>query len=156
VRKAVMPELTRKRAPGQPDCWHIHYDGVRVGVIARRSGNPRDTEAWRWDCGFYPGPAQPQLGGSAANFEAARRDFETAWRSYLQNCSPSDFQKHRDWIAHRAAIDAAHARGDKLPTEFPSSMMTCICGNRFDNHKPAENQIHLPHIYAAQAEGIRW
>jgi hypothetical protein len=150
-----MPKLTRRSASEQPNCWHIHYDGVRVGVIARRSGNPRDTEAWRWDCGFYPGPDQPQLRGTAASLEEAEKAFKTAWRGYLAKCSPADFQKHRDWIAHRAVIDAAHARGEKLPTEFPSSMMTCICGTRFDSHKPADNLVHLPHIYAAQAEGIR-
>jgi hypothetical protein len=26
-----------------------------VGTIARRSGNPHDTDPWEWRCGFYPG-----------------------------------------------------------------------------------------------------
>jgi hypothetical protein len=37
-----MPELTRKRVNDHPECWHIHNAGVRVGVIAERSGHPRD------------------------------------------------------------------------------------------------------------------
>jgi hypothetical protein len=80
-----------------------------------------------------------------------RLDFETAWRSYLPKCTPADFQAYRDWQAHRIEIDAKHARGEKHWTEYPSSMMTCVCGTRFDSHKPADNGVHLPHIYAAQA-----
>jgi hypothetical protein len=30
-------------------------------------------------------------------------------------------------------------------------MMLCACGIRFNSHVLAENLIHLPHIYAAQA-----
>jgi hypothetical protein len=35
-------------------------------------------------------------------------------------------------------------------------MMRCACGVRFDSHVVPQNLIHLPHIYAAQAEGRRW
>jgi hypothetical protein len=48
---------------------------------------------------------------------------------------------------------AIRARGEKLPTEFPNSMMRCICGVSFDSHKPAESYDHRGHIYAAQAKG---
>jgi hypothetical protein len=30
---AGMPQLTRKCVCDQPARWHVHYDGVRVGVI---------------------------------------------------------------------------------------------------------------------------
>jgi hypothetical protein len=150
-----MPELTRRRSVADRDSWGVWYDDVRVGAISRRSGNPRDTAAWRWDCGFYPGPDLRQAGGNAASLEEAQDAFRTAWGSYLSRCTPLDFQKYRDWQEHRAAIDAAHARGEKLPTEFPSSMMTCACGARFDSHKPADNAVHLPHVYAAKAASGR-
>ena len=39
-----MPILTRRRYPQRPDCWHIYYGDVCVGAIARRVGNPFDTD----------------------------------------------------------------------------------------------------------------
>src|SRR5450432_2481840 len=33
-----MPALTRKRVNNRPVTWHVHYAGVRVGVIVERSG----------------------------------------------------------------------------------------------------------------------
>ena len=52
----------------------------------------------------------------------------------------------------RAEIRAKHARGEKLDSEIPTSMMQCACGIRFDSHLLAANLVHLPHIYAAQSE----
>jgi hypothetical protein len=45
-----------------------------------------------------------------------------------------------------------HARGERLPSETPSSLMRCVCGVIFDSHKPAESYDHRLHIYAAQAK----
>ena len=36
-----MPELTRRRYPERPGCWHVYYGDVHAGTIARRVGNPR-------------------------------------------------------------------------------------------------------------------
>src|ERR1019366_118985 len=36
-----MPELTRKRINDRPETWHVHYAGVRVGLIVERSGPRR-------------------------------------------------------------------------------------------------------------------
>ena len=33
-----MPALTRKPVNDRPEAWHIHYAGVRVGMIVERSG----------------------------------------------------------------------------------------------------------------------
>jgi len=79
-----MPTLTRRRYPERPDCCHIYYGDVRVGTIARRVGNPFDTDPWEWDCGFYPGshPGEHQS-DTAATFDQARADFERAWGSVL-------------------------------------------------------------------------
>ena len=49
-----MPALTRRRYPERHDCWHVYYGDVHVGTIARRSGNPHETEPWEWRCRFYP------------------------------------------------------------------------------------------------------
>jgi hypothetical protein len=78
-----MPTLTRRRYPERPDCWHVYYGDVRVGTIARRVGNPFDTDPWEWSCGFYPGshPGEHQS-DTAASFAEARADFEKAWRVF--------------------------------------------------------------------------
>jgi hypothetical protein len=51
------PQLTRKRVNGQRETWHIHFAGVRVGLIAERSRILRSSDPWAWRCGFYPGRA---------------------------------------------------------------------------------------------------
>jgi hypothetical protein len=47
-----MPALTRKRVNDRPETWHVHYAGVRVGVIVERSGAPPSSDQWQWCCGF--------------------------------------------------------------------------------------------------------
>ncbi|MCP1968282.1 hypothetical protein AB7M49_005936 [Bradyrhizobium elkanii] len=49
------------------------------------------------------------------------------------------WRDQRDWIARKRAM---WARGEKLPSERPSSLMRCSCGATFDSHRPAESQIH--------------
>jgi hypothetical protein len=34
------------------------------------------------------------------------------------------------------------ARGEKLPSQIPSSMMRCHCGERFDSHDPTGSHVH--------------
>jgi hypothetical protein len=66
------------------------------------------------------------------------------------------FDEYRRDHERRAEIAAIHARGEKLPTELPSSLMRCICGVTFDSHVLAHNLVHAPHIYAAQDKGLHW
>jgi len=99
-----MPALTRKRVNRKPECWHVHYAGVRVGVLAERVGIPGASDRWEWSCGFYPG-SHPRTHhhGTAGSFEAARAAFEAAWRDYLPKHTESDFQECRDHLAWTAA-----------------------------------------------------
>src|SRR5271167_3556000 len=127
-----MPALTRRRYPERPDCWHVYYGDVHVGTIAIRSGCPIDVDQWSWSCGFYPGmePGEHQ-DGTAADFEEARAEFEAAWLRILPALTEADFQAwrdQRDWTERKYAM---WARGEKLSTQFPSSMMGCPCGARF-------------------------
>jgi hypothetical protein len=87
-----MPAVTRKRVNHQPDRWHVHYAGVRVGMIVERSGVANAREPWELHCGFYPGsdPGEQRY-GRAASFDAARSAFEAAWRDYLPRRSEADF-----------------------------------------------------------------
>ncbi len=38
--------------------------------------------------------------------------------------------------------------GEKLPSQKPSSMMRCPCGEMFDSHRLENTLIHVPHITA--------
>jgi hypothetical protein len=99
-----MPALTRKRVNDRPETWHVHYAGVRVGVIVERSGAPPSSDQWQWVCGFYPSsnPGDDRH-GTAASFETARAAFETAWRDYLPKRSAADFEEWRQDAAWHAA-----------------------------------------------------
>jgi hypothetical protein len=76
--------LTRRRDPNFPqECWRVDYGDVVVGSIARCIVNPGATPRWQWRCGFYPGSRPGECtSGTAADFEEARADFETAWRVF--------------------------------------------------------------------------
>jgi hypothetical protein len=81
-----------------------------------------------------------------------RADFEAAWAALLSQIPAGAFDEYRHDREHRARIRTVHARGERLPSETPSSLMRCVCGVIFDSHKPAESYDHRLHIYAAQAE----
>jgi hypothetical protein len=152
-----MPTLTRRRYPERPDCWHIYYGDVQAGTVARRVGNPFDTDPWEWNCGFYPGSHPGECGtGTSATFDQARADFEQAWEVFLSKRTEADFREWRDARDWHARKYAMWARGEKMPSQKPSSLMRCPCGEKFDSHDPARSYVHRGHIYAAHAaDGIR-
>jgi hypothetical protein len=43
---------------------------------------------------------------------------------------------------------AIQARGEKSPSQFPLSLMRCVCGVTFDSHKPDQSYDRRRHIYA--------
>jgi hypothetical protein len=113
-----MPTLTRRRYPERPDCWHVYYGDVHVGTIARRIGNPHDTDTWEWNCGFYPGShPREHKSDTAATFEQARADFERAWAAFLPNRSVADFQAWRDQQAWTAEKYRRFDRGERMPPD---------------------------------------
>jgi hypothetical protein len=152
-----MPELTRHRYPERPDCWHVYYGDVHVGTIAIRNGNPHDEDPWEWSCGFYPGslPGEHQS-DTAPSFEAARVDFERAWRVFLSKRTKADFQAwrdQRDWTARKYALWDAGKRLEP-PSYGPGKpahrFRKCPCSEIFDMHGPDEVFVHVPHITAAE------
>jgi len=120
-RFAGMPELTRRRYNERPDCWRIYYGDVRVGTVARRTGNPHDTHPWLWSCGFYPGSHLGEFqNGTASTFDDARADFESAWHAFLLKRTEADFQAwrdQRDWTEKNYAMQEA---GERLPSQKPN------------------------------------
>jgi hypothetical protein len=152
-----MPDLTRRRYPERPDCWHIFYGDVQAGTIEMRTGIPHDEDTWEWSVGFYPGshPGEHQ-NGTAPTFDEARAGFEEAWAVFLSNRTEADFQAWRDardWTEWKYAM---WERGEKMPTQKPNSLMRCPCGTTFDSHEPAGSYVHRVHIYESQAtDGMR-
>jgi hypothetical protein len=152
-----MPTLTRRRShDSDRETWIVFYGDIPVGTIGERAGVPADLEQWGWTCGFYPGvePGQHQ-DGTAATFEDARAAFEKAWNRLLPTLTEEAFDEWRQDRDFRAKIRETRARGEKLDTEIPNSMMRCVCGEMFDSHDPQGSLPHRRHIYAAQADGIR-
>jgi hypothetical protein len=149
-----MPALTRRRYPERHDCWHVYYGDVHAGTIALRTGIPHDEDPWGWSCGFYPGSHPRECtNGTAATFDEARAGFEAAWRVFLSNRTEADFQAWRDardWTARKYAM---WERGERMPSQKPSSLMTCPCGEVFDSHRLEETQVHVPHITATATRG---
>jgi hypothetical protein len=148
-----MSALTRRRSLDAPDeCWHVYFGDVRVGTIALRTGMPPGEDLWGWNCGFYPGSNPAECAdGTAATFDQARADFEEAWRVFLSNPTEADFEAwrdQRDWTARKYAI---WERGERMPSQKPSSLMRCSCGEVFDSHRLDNTAIHVPHISAAEA-----
>src|ERR1700738_3739343 len=138
-----MPELTRRRYPERTDCWHVNYGDVHVGTIARRVGNPTVTDPWEWPCGFYRG-AHPgeHTHATAASFDQERAAFEAAWRVFLANRTEADFQ---EWCDERHSTEqkyAMWAAGERLPSQKPSSLMKCPCGEVFDSHRLEHTITH--------------
>jgi hypothetical protein len=111
-----MPALTRKRVNDRPERWQVHYAGVRVGLIAERSGIANSAEPWEWHCGFYPG-SEPgdDRHGTAADFEAAREAFEAAWRDFLPKRSEADFKAWREEAAWTVEKYRRFDRHERMP-----------------------------------------
>jgi hypothetical protein len=149
-----MPELTRRRSSDpHRESWSIYYDDVGIGTIGKRAGVPVEVDQWGWSLGFYPGlePGQ-RRSGTALTFDQARTEFEAAWAGLLPKIPAGAFDEYRHDREHLAGIRTVQARGERLPSETPSSLMRCVCGVTFDSHKPAESYDHRLHIYAAQAK----
>jgi hypothetical protein len=86
---------------------------------------------------FYPGlePGQ-RRSGTASTFDQARVGFEAAWADLLSAIPAGALDEYRRDREHRAEIRAIQARGEKLPTELPHSLMRCTCGVTFDTMYP--------------------
>jgi hypothetical protein len=141
-----MPALSRRRSPERPDCWHVYYGDVQVGVIATRPGVPVDVDQWGWQCGFYPPSHRGRhTEDTAASFDQARAAFEAAWRAYLPKCTEADFEQYRRQRAWTAWKYAMHDAGFKLPTQSADSRSRCFSGAAIDTVGMAQhvNTAHM-------------
>jgi hypothetical protein len=87
--------------------------------------------------------------GVAATLDQARSDFEAAWRVFLTKRTEADFQAWRDQRGWTERKYAMWKTGERMPTQKPSSLITCPCGQVFDSHRLEETVVHVPHITAS-------
>ena len=85
------------------------------------------VDQWSWSLGFYPGTESHQeSAGTAATFDQARIDFDTAWQALLPTLTEADFDRWREardrterkyatWEARRKASVADPDHDDDLP-----------------------------------------
>jgi hypothetical protein len=147
------PPHPAPRSPCDEETWQIFYGDVHAGTIGLAVGNPGAAERWNWFCGFYPGcnPGE-QSYGSEDSFDKARAAFERSWAAFLARRTEADFRawrEQRDWTELKYAM---WERGEKLPSQQPSSIMRCPCGEQFDSHRLEHTLIHVPHITEHQRE----
>jgi hypothetical protein len=125
---SLMKQLSRKLAQESPQSWHVYYNGVNVGSVSERSGNPNGTDSWKWSCGFYPGSSKNRTSGTATNFKEARTAFERAWESYLPGHTDEDFEANRRHVAFTTWKHAMWDAGCRMPTQNTSGRSRCFCG----------------------------
>jgi hypothetical protein len=141
-----MLELTRRRSvKNRQECWPVFYGDVQVGTIARRTGNPHDTDPWEWLCGFYPGCDPGQAAdGCAETFEEAKAQFEEVWNRLRPTRTEAHFEmfrRPRDFTAWKYRL---HEKGLKLPTQMQKAR--CFCGEEITNRSM---DLHIQRAHRA-------
>ena len=119
---------------------------AEVGTIARRTGNPPDTDPWEWLCGFYPGcePREHQ-NGMSATFDQARTDFEAAWAILLPKRTEANFEawrRQKAWTVWKYSMQEA---GCRMPAQNTSGQSRCFCGATIDL-KNTTQHVHAGHM----------
>jgi len=82
------------------------------------------------------------------NIRRGSRRLEANWKALLLEIPVYAFEEYRHDRESRAEINTIRARGEKLLSQIPSSLMQCVCGVTFDGHEPDESYDHRRHIYA--------
>ena len=143
-----MTTLTRRRDPDSRDeAWLVFCGDVHVGTIGMGSGNPTGGDQWSWHCGFYPGSNPGDAAnGTAADFEAARAAFESAWSTFLAKRTEADFLEYRQHQAAHAWKLAMWNAGCSLPTQTADGRARCFCG------APIDVKSMDQHTYAVHME----
>jgi hypothetical protein len=136
-----MPALTRRRDPTVPqECWRIYYGDVLASSIVQCVGNPGAAPRWQWHCGFYPSSRPGECtSGTAAHFDEAHAEFETAWRVFLAKRTEADFKAwrdQRDWTERHGAISETGPSGSMRRGLLASERLRTQRGRRPDPPRP--------------------
>ena len=100
-------------------------------------------------------PSERTPGRNRRNLRRGPRLFRSRVEGFLAKRTEADFQAwpdQQDWTARKYAMWQA---GEKLPSQKPSRLMKCVCGQQFDSHRMEDNLIHVPHITARGYHEIR-
>ena len=145
-----MPALTRRRDPtSSQENWCVYFGDIRVGSISRCVGNPNAAPKWQWRMGFYPG-VEPgdQQAGAAPTFEAARAEFEAAWKRLLPKLSAEDLAAYRRSRAFHEWKSMMWDPGCRMPTQVTDGRSRCFCGTEIgvadvERHVAAAHTEHV-------------
>ena len=144
-----MLALTRRRdSDDNQGTWLIHYDDIRVGSIAMRTGVPIDKDQWGWSVGFYPASDRGPRASGAKTFDAARAIFDMAWQWLLPKFTEADFTAYRRHRAFDAWKRAMWDASLKLPTQVADGRSTCFYGAAIGI---ADMESH---VYTAHMESV--
>jgi len=109
------PPLPARRYPERPDCWHVFFTATfHVGTIARRTGNPHDTDSWEMAlAAFLSGLASGRMhrrhGPTSFDRKPARPSMPHG-RCFLSNRTEADFQAwrdQRDWTCLKRVLESS-------------------------------------------------
>ena len=171
-----MPTLSRRRSDNPHQItWHVHYGDLHVGTIGE-SGAPPPPPPPPPSLFFFSALAFRSTSihgnglaastrvcirasaryGTAPTFEEARAGFEADWKALLPEIPESAFEEYRQDRESRAEMRAIQACGEKLPSEVFSLIMRCVCGVRFDSHKPTESYRSPRAHLRRPKQGIHW
>jgi hypothetical protein len=134
-------------APGDYCVFREGYSIGRIRFAKERIGH---NPGWDWHVN-PPLPVPAWCSGAEEMLEAAMASFREAWVRFYATLEPSDIDHWHNAV--EGLLERERNRG-KPPKPY-SSMMLCVCGVKFDSHKPDESWDHRGHIYAAQARGER-
>jgi hypothetical protein len=99
-----VPTLSRKQINEQPERWHIHYAGVRVGLIQQRSGAPPSSNKWDGIADSIPA-AIPASNDTAPPRRLIKPELRSRrhGETYLPSRTEADFEQWRQDAAYHAA-----------------------------------------------------
>ena len=83
-------------------------------------------------------PSERTPGRNRRNLRRGPRLFRSRVEGFLAKRTEADFQAwpdQQDWTARKYAMWQA---GEKLPSQKPSRLMKCVCGQQFDSHRMEE------------------
>ena len=149
-------KLTQRRDRDRPDCWHVYWQDIRAGTIAKAVGSPNAGETWTWAAGFFPGSRPREIRhGEATSFEEARAAFLPAWIAFAKSRRPEDFEEYREQARFTAEKYARFDRGECMPLNRPIlqfepvdrfervslsgrnfGLAPCLRGSHWEHHGP--------------------
>lgn len=108
--------------------FYIYWDGLRVGSISKREGNPPGTDPWQWSMSV-----SGQVGGisdTASSYGEARTIWKERWPAFRDARSHDDWKEARETQEYHEKKD--NVREAKKLTSDPEviAALTKVAGEK--------------------------